>query len=100
MPIVVYIKKSTNVNKKYDAYIHKHGELIKKLSFGQRGASDYTLHKDPARKASYLKRHTNEDPTNYLTPAFYATNLLWNKPSLSDSIKDTMNKYNMIIHLR
>ena len=30
-----------------------------------------------------------EDWNNPLTEAFYATNILWNKPSLAESISDT-----------
>ena len=53
--------------------------------------SDFTMHKDTERKERYLQRHKGmgEDWSNPLTAGFYATNLLWNKPSLSETIKDT-----------
>ncbi len=34
--------------------------MIKKVYFGQAGASDFTIHKDEARKQLYINRHKNE----------------------------------------
>ena len=45
MPEVV-IQKSSNPNKKYDAVI----DGKKKVSFGAKGYSDFTKHKDEERK--------------------------------------------------
>lgn len=71
----------------------------KRIYFGQAGASDMTQHKDEERKTRYIARHRGmgekwNDPT---TPGFYALHLLWNKPSLSASIKDTNEKYGIKI---
>jgi hypothetical protein len=49
----VIIKKSNKPDKKFDAVI----DNKKTVSFGAKGASDYTLHKDPERKARYIARH-------------------------------------------
>ena len=49
----IIIKRSLNPLKKYDAII----DDKKKISFGQKGASDYTKHKDTERKTRYLERH-------------------------------------------
>ena len=46
------IDKSTRKNKKY--MIEYKGKTI---HFGQDGASDYTIHKDPKRKEAYINRH-------------------------------------------
>ena len=46
----VILKKSTNDNKKYDAYVEG-----KKVSFGARGYSDFTQHKDEERKRNYIQ---------------------------------------------
>ena len=37
-----------------------------------------------------------EDWNNPLTAASYATNLLWNKPSLAESIRDTNRRFKNI----
>ena len=49
----IEIKRSHLPNKKYDAVINGR----KTIPFGQKGASDFTIHKDEARKQRYLERH-------------------------------------------
>jgi len=71
----------------------------KKVYFGQAGASDMTQHKSEERKNRYIARHSGmgekwNDPT---TAGFFALHLLWNKPSLAASIKDTNQKYGIKI---
>ena len=61
---------------------------------------DYTVHKDPERKQSYLSRQMHDSYTDPLYPSFYATNLLWNKPTLKESIKNTNEKFNVNIKLK
>ena len=31
-----------------------------------------------------------------MTAGFYSKNILWNKPTINESVKDTNNKFNMI----
>ena len=88
----IIIKKSTNINKKFDAVI----DGKKKISFGQAGASDFTQHKDKDRKNRYIDRHkSNEDWTKsgIRTPGFMSKNLLWNKPTIEASVNDLNRKY-------
>ena len=86
----VVIVKSKKKDKKFDAVI----DGKKTISFGAVGYSDYTKHHDDERKKRYLNRHKkNENPNNPKTASFYATNLLWNKPSLSASIKDINRRF-------
>ncbi len=89
----IIIKTSNKPNKKYMAIIDDN----KTIHFGQAGASDYTIHNDKERKERYLARHRkNEQWDNPLTASFYATNLLWNKPTLTESIKDTNSRFKNI----
>ena len=75
------------------------------LSFGAVGYSDYTIHKDFERKKRYLARHapskTNEDwhKSGLYTPGFWSRYLLWNLPSLKDSIKDVDSRFNLDVKL-
>lgn len=63
------------------------GNHLKTIHFGDSLHSDYTIHKDPARKKLYIMRHEkNENWKNPDTAGFWARWLLWNKPSLKDSI--------------
>ena len=49
----IEISKSNRSDKKFKAVIG--GK--KTIHFGASGASDFTKHKDEARKANYIKRH-------------------------------------------
>ena len=92
--INVDIVKSFDPNKKCEAVIHKEDGKVKKVKFGQAGYSDFTKHKDPERKERYLDRHRkNEKWNDYTKQSFYATRILWNKPTLRDSVKYVNNKF-------
>ena len=86
----IVISRSDKPDKKFEARI----DGKKSIHFGAKGMSDFTIHKDPERKERYLQRHSkNEDWNNPLTAAFYATNLLWNKQTLAESIRDTNRRF-------
>jgi hypothetical protein len=88
----VIIKKSKKSDKKLDAIV----DGKKTISFGAKGYSDYTLHKNDDRKNRYINRHKkNEDwgLSGIETAGFYAKNILWNKKTISESVKDLNNKY-------
>ena len=77
--------------------------MVKKnISFGAAGMSDFTKHKDEERKQRYLDRHRkNENWNDYKTASFYATNLLWNKRTLTESVNDTNKRFkNLKIKLK
>ena len=93
MTINIIIKPSSKPDKKYDAVI----DDKKTISFGQRGASDYTKHKDDERKQRYINRHKkNENWSDPYTAGFYSKNILWNKRTITESIRDTNNKFKNI----
>ena len=86
------ITKSKKPGKKYDARI----DGTKTLSFGQKGASDYTKHGNSYRKETYIDRHnTNEDWTKSgaTTAGFYSKHVLCNKPILKASIDDINKRF-------
>ena len=86
----VVIQKSSNPNKKYDAVT----DGKKKVSFGAKGYSDFTKHKDEERKEKYIARHkVNQDWKDYETAGMWAKNILWNKPTIEASIKDTNKRF-------
>ena len=61
--------------------------------------SDFTLHKDPERKARYIARHkSNEDwaKSGIKIAGFYAKHVLWNKPTLQASVNDLNHRYKNI----
>ncbi len=70
----------------------------KKIQFGAKGYDDFTIHKDEIRKKAYIKRHKkNEDWTDLNTAGAWSRWLLWNKPTLNESITDIQKKYNIVI---
>ena len=89
----IIIKPSNKQDKKYMAII----DDKKTVHFGAAGMSDYTKHKDKERKERYLARHKNNEQWHKpLTAGFYATNILWNKPTLTESIRDTNRRFKNI----
>jgi len=94
----VVISKSTDKNKKYDVVVDG-----KKISFGEDGASDYTIHKDPERKERYIARHKkNEDwnKSGIKTAGYWSKNLLWSKDTLQKSIDHISKKHNLNIKMK
>lgn len=74
--------------------------LGKNIDFGAEGYSDLTIHKDPSRQNNYISRHQareNWTKSGIDTAGFWARWLLWNLPSLEDSIKDIENRFNITI---
>ena len=88
----VVITKSKKSDKKYDARI----DGTKTVSFGQKGASDFTKHKNTDRKERYIDRHKkNEDwnKSGVKTAGFWSRHILWAKPTLKESIDDINKKF-------
>ena len=67
------------------------------VPFGCKGMSDFTLHKDPERKQRYILRHQKtenwRDPT---TSGFFSRWLLWNTPTLKQSVDDLNKRFKTI----
>ena len=99
MVIEIDIIKSKKPDKKYDAIIYREDGRTKTVSFGQAGASDYTIHKDKDRMMRYILRHKErEDWTSEgnETAGFYSRWILWNLPSLRASVADTNTRFSNI----
>jgi hypothetical protein len=81
--------------KKLDAVLQD-GKRVIVVSFGARGYEDYTTHRDDLRKGRYLARHEGaEDWTDPRTPGFWARWVLWNKPTIAESVRDTVRRFNL-----
>tara|TARA_R110000803_G_scaffold162828_1_gene226512 strand:- start:1851 stop:2150 length:300 start_codon:yes stop_codon:yes gene_type:complete len=75
----------------------------RKVQFGAKGYSDYTLHKDPNRMRLYLIRHKKREDWSKKgidTAGFWSRWLLWSKPSLNGAIKLIETKFNVKINER
>jgi len=74
----------------------------KTVHFGSKGMSDYTINKDPYRKRLYLKRHRareNWSKSGIQTAGFWSRWLLWNLPTLDESIRDIEKRFHVKIML-
>ena len=86
----IVISPSSKPDKKFEARI----DGKKSIHFGAKNYEDYTIHKDPERKERYIDRHSkNEDWNNPLTAGFYSRWILWNKPTITESIRDTNRRF-------
>ena len=101
------IKPSTRKDKKYQATFDVNGKQIV-THFGQKSYRDFTLINDKNSKyyisdpgkrekvrQAYLKRHANERWMKPLTAGSLSRFVLWNKPTLSASIRDYKRKFNL-----
>ena len=91
----VIIKKSTNEKKKYMAVFYEDKKKKKTIHFGCAGMSDFTKHKDEARKQRYMNRHkARENWQNPMSAGSLSRYILWNKPTLKASIMDYKKRFN------
>ncbi len=97
--------KSNKKNKKYSLIYQN-----KKVDFGAKGYRDYLLMHDgnskyfePSEierekvKFRYLKRHQNDNLDNPLSPGALSYFLLWNKPTLKESLNDYIDLFDIEI---
>jgi len=90
------IKPSTKPNKKLMAVFVKDNGRTKTTHFGSAGMSDFTKHKDEARKKRYLDRHrARENWNDKFSAGALSRWILWNKPSLRASITDYKRRFNL-----
>ena len=90
---IVYLSPSTRSGKKWMVEIDG-----KTVHFGASGYEDYTMHGDDKRKDSYIARHSSrEDWNDPHTGGFWSRWLLWNKPTIEESIEDIERHYTLNI---
>jgi len=77
-------------------YVAEFSMPPKTVPFGAIEYEDYTQHHDLKRKKLYLNRHRRrEDWTDPKTAGALSRWILWNKPSLEDSLRDYLDRFNM-----
>ncbi len=95
MSLQVKLSRSEKPDKKFKVVVG-----LKTIHFGSKGMSDYTINKDPNRKRLYIKRHKareNWSKSGILTAGFWSRWLLWNKPTLDESIRDIEKRFRVNI---
>jgi len=80
---------------KYVAVLEKDGR-VKTVKFGAYGMSDFTKHRDEERKQRYLDRHREREDWNDITTAgAWSRWLLWNKPTIRESLTDLKTRFDL-----
>ena len=83
-------------DKKFKAVFYLDGDKKKTLHFGAKGMSDFTINKDPKRKANYIARHkVNENWKVPDTAGSLSRWILWNKPNYNESLKDYKRRFKL-----
>jgi hypothetical protein len=86
------ITKSDRKGKKYVAKFDDGTQT----HFGASGYDDFTITKNEEQKQRYLDRHRkNENWGDFKSAGSLARYILWNKPTLAESIKDFKNRFNL-----
>lgn len=96
MDLVVYLRKSSRVDKKYMVIVGG-----KTVHFGASGYSDFTKHKDSLRKHRYDQRHARREDwtrTGIRTAGFWSKWILWNQPTIAKSVKDIEKRFHIVIY--
>ncbi len=94
--MIVHLFRSNLKNKRYTA-VFENGSVI---HFGSPEYQNFTMHKDEGRKRLYIIRHEkNEDwnKSGIQTAGFWSRWILWNLPTLSQSISDTERRFGIKI---
>ena len=92
---VIILQKSTHPDKKLMVTIGN-----KTIHFGAKNYSDFTKHKDMSRMHRYSNRHRSREnwsKSGIKSAGFWSKWILWNKPGLLASIKDTEKRFNIRI---
>ena len=64
--------------------------------FGASGYDDFTTHGDPERKKRYLARTASQDVSDPTSAATLARFILWNQPTIAESLRDYKKKYSVL----
>ena len=98
--VKVDIKKSTRDDKRYMATFYNTDGSKSTTHFGyadkNKTGSTFIDHKNKDKKEAWLARHkVRGDFNNYKSASSLAKNILWNKSTLTASINDYKNRFNL-----
>ena len=91
--MLIKVIPSNKPAKKYEA-VFSNG---KSVHFGSKTSNTYLDNGDKTKRENYLNRHkANEDWNNPMSKGSLSRWILWNMPSLEDSIKDFKKRFKLI----
>ena len=92
------VRPSPKPEKKLEVTLETDAGREKHIHVGAKGMDDFTKTKNEEQKARYIERHRAREDwklSGLLTSGFWAKHLLWNKPSLSASVADVRDRFNL-----
>lgn len=97
-PFTLY--KSTLSTKKWDVYVPVKGhDHLKKVSYGAKGMSDYTIHHDINRRTRYRDRHIHDHIDDPYKAGFWSMWHLWGRTTESKkAFQQAVNKAKRILN--
>jgi hypothetical protein len=68
----------------------------RRIPFGAKGMSDYTLNKNPLRRQSYLSRHrSREDWSDPKTAGALSRWILWEHTSIQEAVRKFRRRFSL-----
>ena len=94
---LIHIRRTPRASpKKLTAIFRTNNGHTRKIHFGAKGYSDFTKHKNTARRQRYINRHkARENFNNPMTPGALSRWILWNKPTIDASVKNFKHRFNL-----
>ena len=87
--------KSSRKEKKY--MVKMDGKTI---HFGAAGMDDFTITGDEEQKKRYMARHRKENWNDRFSAGFWAKHVLWNKKSISGSLRDIQRRFGISVEMK
>lgn len=100
MPAVAYLFPSDRRSKKYTVVVVDDQGRRRTIHFGAAGMSDFTKHRDPARKRAYVRRHARRENwtrSGLRTAGFWARWVLWSKPTIAASVSSLSRRFGVTV---
>ena len=93
---LISVSPSDKPEKKLHVKLETDSGREKNLHIGAKGMDDFTKTKDASQKKRYRQRHAKDLQTGDPSRAgFLSYHLLWNKPTLRESIKSFKSKFHL-----
>lgn len=94
----MYLKTAMCDKYKYEiGLLEISSNKLYKIKFGAQGYDDYTISKNNKKKEDYILRHrVREDWSDPLKAGTLSRFLLWNKPTLRESLNDYKERFNIL----
>jgi predicted protein tyrosine phosphatase len=88
-----FVLKRADPPKKWQVRVPTASGRGKTVKFGEAGASDFTKHKDNARRQRYRDRHRRDNIRDPYSPGFWSWYVLWGESSdLDTAFKDAVRR--------